>query len=544
MDSSPQQPEHKKDDQRAIITPAQWLKHNVLTPQESSISSVGEFFIPTLVAAMETCWIDAILIGLASINLFASSEPLMPFWAPLILIGGSQWLLYYTERRAARNAPSQAKDDAKIAGSANAIFIGFVFILALFLTWLYIYAPEAFLLDPRWILALINDILLLNLKFFQVVAIIALSFLFGWRGIQLSQRVFEPYHIFRELCMGLGIIVVVIVLRAGQESTGATSFHYDLTLLLLIPIFLFLSLSAHALARVAFIRRTHPAGLQGSIVVQERAIMMVIGSIGLALLVITLILGNTISPTILKDTLGALAPLGAVYQWLVLALAYVAAVIVTPFFWLASWWFSLFPHKFPTIRTPKGQVINNKIIPPPSNTSPEVILASKIILPILLLLAIFFLLRWALLRRRSIRVRTQRRSPDIHESLWSWSLFWMQFKSFLHDLLRRLFPQRATQEEKQETWEEITGGEPTARTIREIYRSLLKKAAYRGYARKKDETPYEFKQRLDDKVPLAEPQLEVITEAYALTRYGGNVPDEAEVAHVSGVWAELDQKWS
>jgi hypothetical protein len=72
----------------------------------------------------------------------------------------------------------------------------------------------------------------------------------------------------------------------------------------------------------------------------------------------------------------------------------------------------------------------------------------------------------------------------------------------------------------------------------------LKKAAYRGYGRKKDETPYEFKQRLDDKVPLAEPQLEVITEAYALTRYGGNVPDEAEVAHIRGVWAQLDQKWS
>jgi hypothetical protein len=110
--------------------------------------------------------------------------------------------------------------------------------------------------------------------------------------------------------------------------------------------------------------------------------------------------------------------------------------------------------------------------------------------------------------------------------------------------LQRLFPQRATQEEKSESWEDIKEGEPAARTMREIYRALLKKAAYRGYARKKDETPHEFRQRLDEKVPLTEPQLEVITEAYALTRYGGNVPDEAEVAHVRGVWTELDQKWS
>lgn len=544
MDSSPKQPEHKKDDQHSIITPVQWLKHNILTPQESSISSVGEFFIPTLVAAMETCWIDAILIGLASINLFGSPEPLMPFWAPFILIGGSQWLLHYTERRAASNTSSQAKDDATTTNSANAMLIGLIFLLALFLIWLHIYAHKAFLLDPAWILALINDILLLNLNFFQVVAIIALSFLFGWRGIHLSQREFEPYHIFRELCLGLGIIIAVILLRAGQESTGATMFHYDVTLLLLIPVFLFLSLSAHALARVAFIRRTHPAGLQGSVVVQERAIMMVTGSIGLALLVITLILGTTISPTILRDTLAALAPLGAVYQWLVSAFAHLAAIIVTPFFWLASWWFSHFPNKFPTIHPPQGPGSNKKIVPPLSSTSPEVVLASKIIVPVLLLLAIYFLLRWALSHRRRRRVGTQRRSLDIHESLWSWSLFWMQFKSFLRDLLRRLFPQRATQEEKQETWEEITGGEPAARTIREIYRALLKKAAYRGYTRRKDETPYEFKQRLDDKVPIAEPQLEVITEAYALTRYGGNVPDEAEVRRVRGIWTELDQKWS
>ena len=89
MDSSPKHPERKKDEQNTI-TPVQWLKQNVFTPQESSISSVGEFFIPTLLAAMETCWIDAILIGLASINLFGSSAPLMPFWAPFILIGDSQ----------------------------------------------------------------------------------------------------------------------------------------------------------------------------------------------------------------------------------------------------------------------------------------------------------------------------------------------------------------------------------------------------------------------------------------------------------------------
>ena len=90
--------------------------------------------------------------------------------------------------------------------------------------------------------------------------------------------------------------------------------------------------------------------------------------------------------------------------------------------------------------------------------------------------------------------------------------------------------------------EEIKG-EPAARSIREIYRAFLKKAAGRGYSRKRFETPNEFKQRLDEKVPLAEPQLEVITQAYTLTRYGGDVPDEAQLELVRRKWTELDQKW-
>ena len=130
----------------------------------------------------------------------------------------------------------------------------------------------------------------------------------------------------------------------------------------------------------------------------------------------------------------------------------------------------------------------------------------------------------------------------MHESLWSWSLFWAQFKSLWLALLRRFLPKRAKEVEEQVATEKIEG-EPSVRTIREIYRALLRKATQRGYPRKKYETPYEFQQRVDESVPLAEPQLEVITSSYAATRYGGAVPDEAEVAYVRRVWDELNQKW-
>ena len=86
-------------------------------------------------------------------------------------------------------------------------------------------------------------------------------------------------------------------------------------------------------------------------------------------------------------------------------------------------------------------------------------------------------------------------------------------------------------------------GDPAARNIREIYRAFLKKATARGYARKKDETPNELRQRLDEKAPIVEPQLEVITEAYTRVRYGASLPDAGDVASIQGTWSELDQKW-
>jgi hypothetical protein len=154
-----------------------------------------------------------------------------------------------------------------------------------------------------------------------------------------------------------------------------------------------------------------------------------------------------------------------------------------------------------------------------------------------------FLIRWTLRRRLRTRKRVNRRNQDVHESLWSWSLFWMQLRSIVHALFARFMHRDLKTEVDVVTMEEIKG-EPAARSIREIYRLFLKKAARHGYPRKRFETPYEFKQRLDEKIPLTEPQLEMITEAYAFTRYGGDVPNEAQLAQIRTHWVELDQKWT
>lgn len=128
---------------------------------------------------------------------------------------------------------------------------------------------------------------------------------------------------------------------------------------------------------------------------------------------------------------------------------------------------------------------------------------------------------------------------DISESLWSWNLFLMQLKELLLAIWYRFFPRRAN---KPEAIEEASTEEETARSIRAIYRALLRWATNRGYRRRREETPYEFKERLQQKILQSEPELSDLTEAYTGLRYGGNVPNEEEVIQAQKDWVELQRK--
>lgn len=541
MESSTKQPENTKEESQGVSRAVHWLRDWIFVPQEPTISSIGEFLLPFLLGAMQSCWLAAILIGLESAGIFESTNPLMPLWAPFTIIIGSLLLFHYLELRTAKTTSSQAGKNLKIATPDTFLFIILISILSMFFVWLYIYAQTIVLFDPKWLLALFNDILLLNGHFYEVVCIVGLSFLLGWLGIRLINRQVEPSDVFRALCIGLSVIIVVIILRTGQASAGVV-LHDDTLLLLLIPLFLFLSLTTHALARVVFLRQSHPAGLQGSIVAQERAIIGLVGLFGGAFLLIALLIGSTTNPAFLASIERTFASLGVVYNWFVELVADIVIILATPIFWLIS---LVHPStQLPKLSSFHRVTIKGKpaITPPDAALAHTIISILSIVILILFILLMFMLIRGTL-RRRRVRKRVNRQNHDVHESLWSWSLFWMQFKAILYALFARFIHHKTATEDTVVVTEEIQA-EPAVRSIREIYRAFLKKAARRGFPRKRFETPYEFKQRLDEKVPVAEPQLEMITEAYALTRYGGEVPGEEQLELVHKKWVELDQKWA
>src|SRR5437870_8743832 len=114
MKSSPQQPEKKIQNQDAYLAEAARRRRQHLlarhTTDAEEAPSLGEILLPFLFAAMETCWIDVIFIGLADIGLFGPRAPLMPLWAPFVLIIGSQWILSLLERRSASTAAADESD--------------------------------------------------------------------------------------------------------------------------------------------------------------------------------------------------------------------------------------------------------------------------------------------------------------------------------------------------------------------------------------------------------------------------------------------------
>src|SRR5260221_13404588 len=71
-------------------------EQHMLSLQTSRVAeapSLGEILLPFLFAAMETCWIDAIFIGLAGVRLFSSGDTLRALWTPVFLIICTQMIL-------------------------------------------------------------------------------------------------------------------------------------------------------------------------------------------------------------------------------------------------------------------------------------------------------------------------------------------------------------------------------------------------------------------------------------------------------------------
>ncbi|HEV2659080.1 MAG TPA: DUF4129 domain-containing protein, partial [Ktedonobacteraceae bacterium] len=367
---------------------------------------------------------------------------------------------------------------------------------------------------------------------YSTFALVALSVYFCWRGVRLARHVVEPGSVFWTLRLGMGVIIVAII---AHNASGA-GFLNELFLLCLVPIFLFCSLTAHALAKAVFVRRYHPIGLQGSVGAQERALLSTLSAIGLLILLLAFGIGIFASPNFLASVQQALDPVGRAYDWLVGIIAYGITFLFYPILWLLS----LLHFQPASVQVRNLQSLFGRRVAASQSTDPMIVFVLpvlKILLPVLFVCLILWLMV-RLLRRRQIKI-AHREPQDMRESVWSWGLFLGQIRAFFLALWQRFFPQHGRE---QVQVKEEASGTPPARTMREIYRALLRWTATRGYARQQDETPYEFRARLGAHLPQSEPELGRLTELYTALRYDNTHAADSEVASAQADWASLQGK--
>ncbi len=288
MDTPPQQ----REDIR-LRSARERRQQELLDMTTSAISATpgpGERLLPYLIVAMETCWVDAVLIALASVNFFQNHTTLLPLWASFVLMAGACWLMIFLERREVVKGQTTRNKTKRVSGSSQ--FILLMALLVMIVVWASIYAPLFLLFDPRWLLAFLNDLFQLDTNAYIVFVLVALSIYFCWRGVRLAHRTIEPSSVFSALRLGMGIIIVAIIFHIGS---GTASFN-EIILFGIVPCFLVLALIAHALAKAVFLRSIAPGGLQGSIAGQERAILTIMSIIGLIILLLALSIRNLCQP--------------------------------------------------------------------------------------------------------------------------------------------------------------------------------------------------------------------------------------------------------
>lgn len=478
--------------------------------QTTAATSLGELLTPFLLLIGEVCVGFAVLLNLAiTVGFAGEANPLVPFWGLLLIM-----LIFYVLARFFHRRPQAWLRHGVEPLSWLLLSVGF----ALFFVWENNYAQNIPFFSPDWLIALLHtfipvsttstqfelDAIQVNIiPAIQTVVLALLAGIYCWRGYRLKNKQLTSSEIDSLFTWGSCVLVLTVVIFIVRFTAHATILSPQIPAWLCSAFFVCV-LTARSLAHASYLRRFHRAGLWGSAVSQERIIWIVMGGLALGAILLAIFLGSATAPA---TTVRAHHPKGS-------------------------------PGKIIKLPHPKGQ-------PVPTNWL-FVLLA---VLVIVAIIAYLFWRRYRKLQNMSVQQKNKAKqakdTDELHETLFNWHLFLAQIKSLFISMLMNLNPFRRKQRGRteQSAIDDILLAEPATRSIRQIYRALLKRAANIGQPRAMDETPYEFRQRLHAGGALSGPELELITEAYVLARYSGNQPGENDVSRVKTHWETLKTKW-
>lgn len=340
--------------------------------------------------------------------------------------------------------------------------------------------------------------------------------LFAWSRGTILERDDVTLNIFDSVYSGFrrGVVMLAASLALAAATGGAAGSRLIAAGWGSVVAFFVAGLCALSLARIEEERR-RGAGPDGAPPVRGEWVMTLLG-VTAVVLVIGLGLAILVSPAAVAALTAALNRAADLIVALLTPVIYLLFAIMEP---ILRWIFALLPHQKqrPNTTARGGQTDPLRALR--MNGHAAQITHGVVIA--LVVAAALIAVWYAFAHRRA--ARDERDGDEVRESLWSWSLLGAAL-SHLLARLRGLFSRRHGDAEAAP--DSLAVPAPIdRRSVRALYRRLLRRMALLGHARAPAETPQEYLGRLR-RVVDDERDVTLLTMAYMRVRYG----DEPETA--------------
>ena len=439
-----------------------------------------------LLAAMETCWVYALLAYLAS---FSGVQRAV---SPLALFA-SYWIALVV----GRVLPRHKERWMVLQLAAIGIALGVLFVIAR----IELYS-NADLFDFSWM----PRYLVLLLSFTSGIAaahLAAIGVLYAFiRGLGFAQRPMTLWFIGFQFRLGIVIFFALFLLAGLVKPFDQTPWLF---------IYFFISLLAIALARID--------EMESDVRFGPRWIVTLLASVGLVLF-LGLVLLQFLTLDNTSFLLLLLSPLWA-------AIAVLVTILAIPLGLLMAWLVGLFSPIFGRI-SQAFQVLQNLI---PTDTAEnlnnaqglELLKTLEPIVKTLLVLAAVLVVGYLIAKALNRRMKQWEDEAYQREALGE----------FERRAQRTGMPKKKPRLRR--------AGYLSAESIRRIYAALVTRAGDAGLPSAVHETPYEYLPRLQRAWPKQAADIRAITDAYVEVHYGEREFGAAEVNRLRAVWREIEQ---
>lgn len=379
-------------------------------------------------------------------------------------------------------------------------------------------------LSLGWLAQVPQDVLAGSERVLAGVGLVLLYAYLWWRGLRLGREGATYDRLFLAFRVGLAAIVVAIIVAVGAPNPTHSALGGELAILL--PLEVGVGLVGLTLSHMSGFIRDHLQSGTGQTAGEGRLgqTPWLLSAFGLAALVVggALLLALVFSYDAVSALARALRPvgelLGNVLEWLIEGLTFLLFFLLNG---VIEWVQQHAPNKPQSVQVPPPLKPSSTPAHPAHGLPPDWILAGRLVFIALVALVLLIILV-RLLRRFGTLSRTEE-FEETRESLDARSLLGAQLRALVSGLL----PRRAG----------AAGEGLPSRSIRQLYRDMLRAALRAGRGRGAAETPYEYQRRLAVMVSgdgerngregsaLPMDDLAALTGRYYQARYG-EIPDQ------------------